>query len=426
MPADKTKPPTEPIALPPLDLQGYFQAIHDWIAVHALQILVAIAVGVLIYLLLGVVREWAKRLKPKQGEHLDFAGIVGRCAARTKHFFMIMVSAKLVAGYANAPEMVGRTITFLFTVAAVFQGAIWARELILSLVERRTEDERRGQALANAMGIIRLLVSVVLFAIAGIVVLDNLGVNVTGLVAGLGVGGIAIGLAAQGIFSDLFAALSIIFDKPFRRGDVIQYDQTIATVRQIGLKSTRLRALTGETKIISNANLLQKEITNKALIPFVRIKFVLGITYQTDVDKAVALPAILEEVVTQAGAKFARAGFVNFNASSLDFEVEFDIPRPEGHAVDDTRSRVGLAILKRFNEEDIEFAYPTQTSFTAAPDGSMIMPYPDAMPVRRIDLTPVEKGEPAGARYGVKGAKPQNKTGRSRSSRKKSDNSDPA
>src|SRR3546814_6955493 len=112
------------------------------------------------------------------------------------------------------------------------------------------------------MGIIRVIVTFVLFAIAAVVVLDNLGVNVTGLVAGLGIGGIAIGLAAQGIFSDLFAALSIIFDKPFLKGETINYDQTTATVERIGLKSTRLRAITGEKKIISNTNLLGKEITS--------------------------------------------------------------------------------------------------------------------------------------------------------------------
>src|SRR3546814_1700872 len=112
------------------------------------------------------------------------------------------------------------------------------------------------------MGISRVIVTFEMFAIGAMVVLDNLGVNVAGLVAGLGIGGIAIGLAAQGIFSDLFAALSIIFDKPFLKGETINYDQTTATVERIGLKSTRLRAITGEKKIISNTNLLGKEITS--------------------------------------------------------------------------------------------------------------------------------------------------------------------
>ena len=114
------------------------------------------------------------------------------------------------------------------------------------------------------MAIIRLLVSVALFAIAIIVILDNLGVNVTALVAGLGIGGIAIGLAAQGIFSDLFAALSILFDKPFRRGDSIQFDETAGTVERIGLKTTRLRSLTGEQVVMANTKLLEREIHNFA------------------------------------------------------------------------------------------------------------------------------------------------------------------
>jgi small-conductance mechanosensitive channel len=341
-----------------------------------------------------VVREFAKRLKPQPGEHLGYAGIVGRCAARTNHFFMIMVSAKLVAGYANPPETVGRTVTFLFILAAVFQSAIWARELILSLVERRTEDDTHGETLANAMGIIRLLVSVVLFSIATIVVLDNLGVNVTGLVAGLGIGGIAIGLAAQGIFSDLFAALSIIFDKPFRTGETIQYDTTTATVQRIGLKSTRMIAPTGEYKIVSNANLLQKEITNLTGLDSRRIKYRLGVIYQTDVDKAIAIPAMLEEIVKAERATFVRAGFVNFGDSSLDFEMEFDVFESDWDAVYAVRSAVGLSILRRFNAEGLEFAYPTQTSFTAAPDGRAVMPYPEAMPVMRMDLTESELAPP--------------------------------
>ncbi len=119
-------------------------------------------------------------------------------------------------------------------------------------------------SLGNAMAIIRVLISVALFAIAGILILDNLGVNVTALVAGLGIGGIAIGLAAQGIFSDLFAALAILFDKPFKKGDTIRYDNSTGTVERIGLKTTRLRSLTGEQLIMANTKLLEREIHNLA------------------------------------------------------------------------------------------------------------------------------------------------------------------
>ena len=135
------------------------------------------------------------------------------------------------------------------------------------MICRRVAIEAGSGTLANAMAIIRVLVSVALFAIAIILILDNLGVNVTALVAGLGIGGIAIGLAAQGIFSDLFAALSILFDKPFKKGDTIRYDQSTGTVERIGLKTTRLRSLTGEQLIMANTKLLEREIHNLAAAP---------------------------------------------------------------------------------------------------------------------------------------------------------------
>jgi small-conductance mechanosensitive channel len=378
MPVSNKEAVTEAAPEHIIQLRELWDATIAWFSVHSVQIMLAAGAGFLIYLALAALREFGKRLRNKTGNHLDLSMVIGRAIAKTTHFFMIMVAARLVAGYANPPEIVQQTIRFLFTVAAVFQNAFWGREIILGLIERRTGDDTSGETLANAMGIIRVLVSVALFAIAAIVVLDNLGVNVTGLVAGLGIGGIAIGLAAQGIFSDLFAALSIIFDQPFRRGEIITYDTTTARVERIGLKSTRLRAVTGERKVISNANLLQKEITSLHHLERRRIKFALGVIYQTPEDVAERIPDMLREVVEALDLTFIHAGLVAFGASSLDFEMEFDVSDPDTNDFFMTRHKVGLAVLKRFNTEKIEFAYPTQMSFTAGPDGRAIMPYPDS------------------------------------------------
>ena len=376
--AAKKEPAFTEITVRPPNLSEMWHATANWFAVHSLQIVIAVGIGIAIYLGLAALRGFGKRFRGKPGSTLAVSNVVGRAIARTTHFFMALVAARLVVSYANPPLMVMKTVGFLFTIAAVFQAAIWAREIILGLVERKTVGEdAHGETLANAMGLIRVLVTFGLFAIAAVVVLDNLGVNVTGLVAGLGIGGIAIGLAAQGIFSDLFAALSIIFDKPFRRGEVITYDQTTARVERIGLKSTRLRAMTGEKKVISNANLLQKEITSLQTLEQRRVTFSLGIIYQTPDEKADAIPALLEEIVTAEGMNFVNAGLVRFGASSLDYELNFDVPYPDQHDYFQSRHRIGLAIWKRFKAEGIEFAYPTQTSFTAAPDGRTIMPYPD-------------------------------------------------
>lgn len=363
--------PTPIAAFDPLHL---WQVSVAWFDSHAAQIAVASAIGFGIYLLLGVAKRLGKRLRDRDGQP-GFATVIARAISRTKQFFMILVSARLVVGFADAPEVVFTIIRFLFTIAAVFQGAIWLREIILGIVENRAGDDGRGETIASAMGIIRLLVTVVLFAIAIIMVLDNLGVNVTGLIAGLGIGGIAIGLAAQGIFSDLFAALSIIFDKPFRKGEVINYDLTTATVEHIGLKSTRLRAVTGEKKIIGNTKLLEKEITSYSHLERRRIKFAFGLIYQTDPDKAAQIPDMLKEMVEAQDCAFVRCGFIAFGASSLDYELEFDVYLPDWDDIYKMRHRMGMAMLKLFAQEKLEFAYPTQTSFTAAPDGSFVLPY---------------------------------------------------
>ena len=377
--ADKKDPALPEMTVRAPNLPEMWHSTSDWFAVHYIQILITIGAGVAIYLALAALRQFGARHRGVRGDPLGIANVLGRAVARTTHFFMAMVAARLVAGYADPPASLFKTVAFLFTIAAVWQAALWAREIILGLIERKTlADDGQGETLANAMGLIRILVTFALFAIATIVVLDNLGVNVTGLVAGLGIGGIAIGLAAQGIFSDLFAALSIIFDKPFRRGEIITYDQTTARVEKIGLKSTRLRAMSGEKKVISNANLLQKEITSLQTLTQRRVSYAIGIIYQTPEDKADAIPTMLKEIVEAEGMIFVNCGIIAFGASSLDYQLNFDVPDPDHHDYFQMRHRIGLAIWKRFNAEGIEFAYPTQTSFTAAPDGRAVMPYPDS------------------------------------------------
>lgn len=350
-----------------------------WFHHHWIGMLVAVGMATVIFTVLYGIRELAVSFcNREEPEGRDWRMVFGRAIARTLRSFILLAALNASIGIAHTPSPIAAVIHALFTVAMVLQSAIWARELILGAIEMRAAPGAyASESLASAMGIIRLLVTFAVFAVALIVVLDNLGVNVTGLVAGLGIGGIAIGLAAQGIFGDLFAAVSIILDAPFRRGDTIGYDQTVGTVEAIGVKSTRLRAPTGEERIIANKQLLDKEIQNITAREYRRFKFAIGVIYQTAPDVAGRLPDLLRDIVRKEGASFVRAGFVNFGASSLDFELEFDGPVDFEKSYR-LRHAVGLAILERFNREGIEFAYPTQTTFTAAPDGTMVMPY--AMP----------------------------------------------
>lgn len=360
----------------PQQVTGLVSESQRWLHDHWLQILVAFAAGTVIVLALHGLRRLGDRLCRHDASLRGWGKVLGRTIARTNNFFIVMLAAKLVAGYAGAPDQVALTINFLWTVAWVFQAAIWARELILGGIEHRTSAENySGEALLSALGLIRLLVSVALFAVALVVVLDNLGVNVTGLVAGLGVGGIAIGLAAQGIFADLFAALAIIFDRPFRRGDTISYGSSSGTIESIGLKSTRIRAFTGELRIISNRQLLDKEILNTAIRNHIRLSFMIGVTYETPPDTLARVPAILRELVEAEGGKVARSGFETFGASSLDFALQFDIPGNDWATAHPMRDRIMVSLIRRFAAEGIGIAYPTQTTYTAAPDGRLVLPY---------------------------------------------------
>lgn len=345
--------------------RALLSASAAWITAHWLQVLVAVAVGGALVVGLLYARSLGRRLCDRNPGETGWGTVVGRAITRTSRFFIVMLAAKLVGdtfAFVAPPREVADTIDFLWIVAATFQVAVWARELILGAIEHRTStDAYHGEALVSALGLIRLLVTFAVFAIALVVVLDNLGVNVTGLVAGLGVGGIAIGLAAQGIFADLFAALAIIFDRPFRRGDVISYDRTTGTVEAIGLKSTRIRSATGEERIISNKQLLEKEIQNITRRDYRRVLFTLGVVQWTPVDKLRALPEMMKEVVEACDKTFVRAGFMAFGASSYDFDVEFDSPEAAFQPFFDARHQVGLAIIERLNREGIELAYPTQT-----------------------------------------------------------------
>ncbi len=359
-----------------------------WVSRNIVDILIASGIAIVIAMVLIGVRRVGHRLVADRSDGINWRTVIGRVLSKTMLFFIVMCAVELVAEHAETPPTLLRAINILFVIAASLQAAIWGRELILGLVQHKVGDEEGAQTtLGSAIGIIRLLVTVALFAIALILILDNLGVNVTGLVAGLGIGGIAIGLAAQGIFSDLFAALAIIFDRPFRRGDTVKFDQTIGTVEEIGLKTTRLRSLDGEQVVISNTNLLNKQIQNFAGQDDRRFILRFGLVYQTPPAILERVPEIARAIVErQEHARFVRCGPVALSPSSIDHEMEMRMATADFDLAFAARARVIIEMLAAFHEAGIQFAYPTQTSFTAAPDGSLIMPYPHVKMVATEDL----------------------------------------
>lgn len=368
---------------PRLDAIRPTQSVIEWLLANRDGVIVGALVSCVIVAVMMLARIVGQRMVAGETshEHFGWRSVVGRVLAKTSVLFMIMTAVAIVANYAEPPARFQHLVDNGFTIAFAFQGAFWTRELILALIARKIGARESETALSTATNIIRVLVSVTLFALAIILILDNLGVNVTGLVAGLGIGGIAIGLAAQGIFSDLFAALSILFDKPFKLGDTIQYDHTTGTVERIGLKTTRLRSVTGEQVVMANTKLLEREIHNFTGGRARRTSLPFGLVYQTAPDQLDKVPSIVKAAVeSRKGCHFVRCAVIAFGPSSIDFELIYDSGSTDLNKVAADRTAVALAILRAFAEHKLEFAYPTQTTFTAAPDGTLVMPY--ATPVR--------------------------------------------
>ncbi len=353
--------------------------LYDWLLADSLGALAAVALGLVLYALFLFARGRARRRLSRTATFGSWGWIALRVVSRTRSFFLVTVSARIVAALFGAPGTWASLIGFLFTVAAAVQGAFWVREFLLALVERKAGGEAADSEISSAVGVLTVIINVVVWGIAAIILLDNLGVNVTGLMAGLGIGGIAIGLAAQGIFSDLFAALSILLDKPFKRGDTIQVGATgfIGTVEHIGLKTTRFRALSGEVIVMSNANLLNQQINNFADHAHRRVVLVVEVIYQTEPDLLTRIPAEMERIVTAVpNARFDRAHLFQFAASALDYELVFFVESADLKGMFDARQAVMIALVRRFREMGVDFAFPAQTSFLAGPDGRIVVPHP--------------------------------------------------
>jgi small-conductance mechanosensitive channel len=355
-----------------------------------------VAAGIVAAML--VLRRIGQSILANNPDCNNWKGILGNILAKTSIVFMVAAAVEIVTIYAPVHAKLGQVIDVFFLVAAAFQGAVWARELVIGAVRSRVGEDPGETTLGNAMGIIRVLVSVAAFAIALIVILDNLGFNVTTLIAGLGIGGIAIGLAAQGIFADLFAGLAIVFDRPFRRGQQISWGARNAdgsatntgVVERIGLKTTRIRSRGGEQIIVSNTKLLEQELTNVDEAKVYRIWLPFGVTYQTEPDQLEQMGELLSELfVPLKGLRMVRCTVKGFGPSSVDFDLVYDDRARDFDARAKHRATICIGIMRLFEREKIDFAYPTQTTFSAAPDGTMVMPYAAVQPVMALEQADV-------------------------------------
>ncbi len=281
--------------------------------------------------------------------------------------FYFLFSLFLALRYLNLSPLANK-VFFVVLVLVIVYEIVRAFQKLLDFYIASHLDKSEDGDVKQTRSMIRLLRAFVVFAIwivAGLIILSNLGVNISSLVASLGIGGIAIALALQNVLGDLFSSFSLYIDKPFIVGDYIKIGQESGTVEKIGLKTTRIRTLLGEELVVSNKELTTARVQNFKKMEKRREAFSLGVTYETSKEKLEKIPGMVENVVSGAeGAEFDRCHFSLYGDFSLNFDIVYFIDSPEYAAYMDIKQKINLGIFDAFNKEGIEFAYPTQLIYT--------------------------------------------------------------
>lgn len=320
--------------------------------------LVLLILFALIYkVILHRAREWAERTKT------GFDNVVIEIINSIRPPFYTFIALY----FALRTLSLDPTLLTILTVILLIWVAYYAIHAVTRLtrytIERNVDPETGEEALSTArfmVGIVRWI----LWVIVALLILNNLGVEITSLIAGLGVGGIAIAFALQNILADLFSSFAIHFDKPFVIGDFIKVGDYLGTVKKIGIKTTRVQSLTGEELIFSNKELTSEKIQNYGRMEERRIAFNFGVTYQTPAEKVEKIGESVKEIIEDMEkVRFDRAHFTKFGDSSLDFEVVYYVLTPDYNEYMDIQQEMNLKIMRAFEKEGIEFAYPTRTLY---------------------------------------------------------------
>jgi len=294
-------------------------------------------------------------------------GAVVDLLKRTKGWLLLILSLYAGSVLLAVPDRAARIAASVAVMALLIQAALWGDALVkfffLYRLRHRAETDASTATTLAALG---FLARLAIWTLVVLLALANLGVDITAMVAGLGIGGVAVALAAQNVLGDLFASASIVLDKPFVLGDFIIAGQDMGTIEHIGLKTTRVRSLSGEQLVFPNHDLLTSRIHNYKRMSERRVLFSLGVTYQTPAEKLAAIPAMLRAAIeAQSSTRFDRAHFQQFGDSALVFEIVYYVLSPDYNLYMDIQQAINLAVFRRFAQEQIEFAYPTQTVYLA-------------------------------------------------------------
>ena len=350
-----------------LERHFYGNPLYDWIAALAIGIALTLALYFAQRFLLRRLPAWAGRTATRLD---DF---VVEILSGTRFPFLLIVAFYFGLQYLELPPKPARMIEHVAVIALLVQVALWGnRGIAMWLGDYMKRHRDTDAAAATTMSVLGFIARVVLWSVLVLMILENLGFNITTLVASLGIGGVAVALAVQNILGDIFASLSIAMDKPFVIGDFIIVDEHLGTVEYIGLKTTRIRSLGGEQIIFSNTDLLKSRIRNYKRMYERRVVFGFGVTYQTPPGALERIPPKVKEIVAaQPKTRLDRAHFKEFGDSSLNFEVVYFVQDPDYNLYMDIQQAINLALMRYFEQERIDFAYPTRTLYLQREPGGV-------------------------------------------------------
>jgi small-conductance mechanosensitive channel len=335
--------------------------VRQWLTALIILAVSFVLLSLLLRFLSGRLRRWAART---QNEYDD---LISDLLHATRTWFLLLISAYLGSLYLTLPDRIEIWFRVVVIAAVFVQAGLWGNGLIdfgLKRLVRAHLEEADSRTVLRMTG---WMARVVLWTLILLLILDNIpGVSVTGLIASLGVAGIAVGLALQNILSDLFASMSIVLDRPFVVGDFIVVGDMLGVVENIGIKSTRVRSLSGELLVFSNSDLLNSRIRNYKTLYERRVVNQVGVTYQTAREKLERIPSMIRQAVAaQTSVRFDRAHLAGFGDSSIDFEYVYYVLSPDYAVHMDVQQGILLEVHRAFEKEGIEFAYPTRTVFLA-------------------------------------------------------------
>ena len=341
-----------------LDQTLYNNSVRQWAIALAVGLAAFFALLVVRALLVGRLGVIAKRTTTEVDD------ILVELVAQTNPLFLAATAVVFGSRFLILPRTTDRYLAVIFALVLLIQCGLWGARAIDLWIHRRAGARavHADVASVTTMRALGIGAKLVVWVIVFITALDKFGVNVTTLVTGLGIGGVAIALAVQNVLGDLFAALSIVFDKPFDVGDSIAVDQMQGTVERIGLKTTRLRSVSGEQIIISNSELLKSRIRNYKRQLDRRIVFTTDVAYETPPEKVAQIPGLIREVVSaQQPVRFDRSHFTQYTDSALRIETVYYVLDADYGRYLDIQQTINLELLRRLKAQNIELAFPTRT-----------------------------------------------------------------